>query len=153
MSKHNFRVGETVANADDADGKTYMDHLYVKEDGSAKIRLDTWEDGVIEEEREQRDFVCWLRNRQRAHGALCIPYEMDGTTKPMFPDFLIVRRDPREDLIPGKVHDDLREAGVVILIRFSENILLQIAVSLPECVLNINIRCIDLIHHYSYVTK
>ena len=109
VSKHNFRVGETVANADDADGKTYMDHLYVKEDGSAKIRLDTWEDGVIEEEREQRDFVCWLRNRQRAHGALCIPYEMDGTTKPMFPDFLIVRRDPRAE--SGYVFDILEPHG------------------------------------------
>ena len=95
VSKHNFRVGETVANADDAGGKAYVDHLYVGDDGSARIRLDSWEDGVIEEEEEARDFVCWLRNRQRAQGSLCIPYEMNGTTKPMFPDFLIVRRDHR----------------------------------------------------------
>lgn len=109
VSKHNFRVGETVANADDADGKIYVDHLYVKEDGSAKIRLDTWEEGVIEEEREQRDFVCWLRNRQRAQGALCIPYEIDGTTKPMFPDFVIVRSDPRAE--SGYVFDILEPHG------------------------------------------
>ena len=40
----------------------------------------------------------------------------------------IIRSDPRENLIPGKVHDDLWKAGVVVFIRFAQDILRQIAV-------------------------
>ena len=93
VSEHVFTLGQTIGNGADADGKRYANHLYVDESGVATIKLNSWEDGVIEEESEREDFVCWLRNVPRASWALRIPYEVEGVWKPMFPDFLIVRRD------------------------------------------------------------
>ena len=61
----------------------------------ATLKLNTWESGVIEEEEKRSDFVCWIRNPSRGSWALCIPYEMDGETKPAFPDFLVIRKDER----------------------------------------------------------
>jgi type III restriction enzyme len=37
--------------------------------------------------------VGWLRNIDRKPWALCVPYEIDGEDRPMYPDFLIVRSD------------------------------------------------------------
>jgi len=94
VSKHNFRLPETIQIPHDADGKEYRDHLFVSEEtGKAKLKLNTWEAGVIEEEERRDDFVCWIRNPSRGSWALCIPYENDNETKPTYPDFIIVRRD------------------------------------------------------------
>ena len=68
-------------------------HLFVDDSGTALINLNGWERKVIAEEEQQEDFVCWLRNPSRGSWALCIPYEIDGETKPTYPDFLIIRRD------------------------------------------------------------
>ena len=94
VSKHNFRLPETIQIPHDADGKEYRDHLFVSEEtGAAKLKLNTWEAGVIEEEEKRDDFVCWIRNPSRGSWALCIPYENDNETKPTYPDFIIVRMD------------------------------------------------------------
>lgn len=93
VSKHSFSLPESISIRVDEDGKEYADHLYADEKGFAKIKLNTWEAGVLEEEAKRPDFVCWLRNPSQARWALCIPYEIDGVTKPMYPDFLIVRQD------------------------------------------------------------
>ncbi len=55
--------------------------------------MNNWEEGVLEEEQEQSDYVCWLRNPPRKPWSLCIPYEMGGEQKPAYPDFLIIRKD------------------------------------------------------------
>ena len=94
VSKHSFMLGQTIGNGADSGGKRYVNHLYVDDNGVATIRLNTWEEGVVEEEEGRSDFVCWLRNVSRASWALKIPYEVDGVVKPMYPDFIIVRRDP-----------------------------------------------------------
>ena len=94
VSKHNFRLPETIQVPHESGGKEYRDHLFVSEDtGMAKLKLNPWEFGVLEEEQERKDFVCWIRNPSRASWALCIPYEIDGETKPTYPDFIIVRTD------------------------------------------------------------
>lgn len=94
VSKHSFRLPETVRVPDDAEGKEYRDHLFVDEKtGMAKIKLNGWESDLIEEEQQNLDFVCWLRNPSRQSWALCLPYVINGETKPMYPDFLIIRRD------------------------------------------------------------
>ena len=94
VSKHNFRLPETIQIPHDADGKEYRDHLFVSEEtGAAKLKLNTWEAGVIEEEEKRDDFVCWIRNPSRGSWALCIPYENDNEMKPTYPDFIIVRKD------------------------------------------------------------
>ncbi|WP_405756188.1 DEAD/DEAH box helicase [Anaerovibrio slackiae] len=94
VSKHNFRLPETIQVPHEDGGKEYRNHLFVSDiTGYAKMKLNTWETGVIEEEEKQTDFVCWIRNPSRGSWALCIPYEIDGETRPTFPDFIVVRKD------------------------------------------------------------
>lgn len=94
VSKHNFRLPETIQVAHEDGGKEYSDHLFVNGDtGTAVMKLNGWEEGVITEEEKNPDFVCWLRNPSRKSWSLCIPYEMDNETKPAYPDFIIVRKD------------------------------------------------------------
>ncbi|MEG1256390.1 DEAD/DEAH box helicase family protein [Clostridium sp.] len=96
VSKHNFRLPETIQVPHEDGGKEYNNHLFVNDiTGIAKLKLNTWEAGVIEEEEKRDDFVCWIRNPSRASWALCIPYEIDNETKPTFPDFIVVRKDER----------------------------------------------------------
>lgn len=100
VSKHNFRLPETLRAKQDKDGKEYENHLFVNETtGTATIKLNSWEEGVIEEESIQKDFVCWLRNPPREQWSLCIPYEINDETKPTYPDFIIIRSDPKFDYL------------------------------------------------------
>ena len=59
----------------------------------------TYLEGIIAEESQRADFVCWLRNPPREKWSLCIPNEMSGETKATYPDFLVVRSDPALDYI------------------------------------------------------
>lgn len=94
VSKHNFRLPETIQVPHEVGGKEYRNHLFVSDiTGVATMKLNTWEAGVIEEEEKREDFVCWIRNHSRGSWALCIPYEIDGEIKPTYPDFIIVRKD------------------------------------------------------------
>ena len=71
VSKYNFSLPATISMPHDANGKEYSDHLFVDETkGTATIKLDGWEEGVLKEEQCRKDFVCWLRNRQRATWSL-----------------------------------------------------------------------------------
>lgn len=82
-----------------ADGNIYYKHLYIDGDGTARIKLNTWEDDVIKEESARPDFVCWVRNPAKAAWALTVPYKMGNDSKPMYPDFLIIRSDPDTDYV------------------------------------------------------
>ena len=94
VSKHNFRLPETIQVIHEDGGKEYSNHLFVNANtGIAVMKLNGWEEGVIAEEAKNPDFVCWLRNPSRKSWSLCIPYEMDNETKPAYPDFIIVRKD------------------------------------------------------------
>lgn len=110
ISKHNFRLPETIRVPHETEGELYGDHLFVDDSGTALIKLNGWERKVIEEEQKQEDFVCWLRNPSRGSWALCIPYEMDGEKKPTYPDFLIIRRDGSEYVVDIlEPHDPTRQ--------------------------------------------
>ena len=75
-----------------------------KRTGTARIKLNGWEEGVLHEEQQQNDFVCWLRNSPRASWAMCIPYKSeDNETHLLYPDFLIVR------LVDGEYIVDILE--------------------------------------------
>ena len=94
VSKHNFRLPETIQVPHEVGGREYRNHLFISDiTGVATMKLNTWEAGVIEEEEKREDFVCWIRNPSRGSWALCIPYEIDGEIKPTYPDFIIVRKD------------------------------------------------------------
>ena len=96
VSKHNFRLPETIQVPHEAGGKEYCDHLFVSDiTGTAKLKLNGWEADLIAEEEKRPDFVCWIRNPSRGSWALCIPYEIDGEIKPTYPDFIVVRKDDR----------------------------------------------------------
>lgn len=110
VSKHNFRLPETIRVPHEVEGKLYSNHLFVDDSGTALINLNGWERKVIAEEEQQEDFVCWLRNPSRGSWALCIPYEIDGETKPTYPDFLIIRRDGSEYVVDIlEPHDPTRQ--------------------------------------------
>ena len=94
VSKHNFSLPETISVRLEEGGKEYTKHLFADENGIAKIKLNSWEEGVLDEESKAGDFECWIRNPSKGSWSLCIPYEMDNEIRSAFPDFLIVRRDP-----------------------------------------------------------
>lgn len=93
VSDHNFSIPEIYSKRAEENGQVYTDHLLADPDGKAIIKLNNWEEGVLREEQKQNDYVCWLRNPARQVWALCIPYEIDGETKAMYPDFMIIRQD------------------------------------------------------------
>ena len=95
VSEHSFRLPEQIRPIVDPDGEKYYNHFFVNEDtGYAKIKLDTWEKAVIEEESKRSDFVCWLRNPSTEKWALCLRRFEGGVVKRFFPDFLIIRNEP-----------------------------------------------------------
>jgi len=93
VSAHIFMLPETINCEHSTNGRVYSNHLFVDNSGVARIALNNWEQGVLDEEAARPDFVCWLRNPPRKPWSLCIPYEKDGITKPAYPDFLVVRKD------------------------------------------------------------
>lgn len=110
VSKHNFRLPETIRVPHEMEGVLYRNHLFVDDSGTALINLNGWERKVIAEEEQHEDFVCWLRNPSRGSWALCIPYEIDGEKKPTYPDFLIIRRDGSDYVVDIlEPHDPTRQ--------------------------------------------
>ena len=94
ISKHNFALPETISARVEVNGTEFYDHLFANPAGTARIKLNNWELAVLAEEQKRSDYVCWLRNPPSQSWSLCIPYEMDGNCRKMYPDFIIVRKDP-----------------------------------------------------------
>lgn len=91
VSAHSFRLPEQIRPIVDRDGEKYYNHFFVNEEvGYAKIKLDSWEKAVIDEESQRSDFVCWIRNPSRGCG-LCLQRNENGIIKGFYPDFLIIR--------------------------------------------------------------
>lgn len=80
-------------DANDPAYRRYAHHLYIDATGHFVAPLNSWEHAVIEAEIARDDVIGWLRNVERKPWALALPYEMGGEVKPMFPDFLVVRRE------------------------------------------------------------
>ena len=94
ISKHNFRLPETISIERSNVGEAYTDHLFVDNaTGKAVINLNNWEKAVLQAERSRSDYICWLRNPPRKSWSLCIPYEQNAEKQSMYPDFLIIRKD------------------------------------------------------------
>lgn len=95
ISEHNYSLPFDIQIPADPDGTPCNDHLFVNKLGVAQIKLNGWENGVLNEERKRPDYICWLRNPSRDKPwALKIPYKMGNENKPAYPDFIIVRKDP-----------------------------------------------------------
>lgn len=93
VSKHLFRLPETINVDLDNDGDTCTDHLFVNAEGTATFKLKGWEPLTLDEERKHPQYVCWLRNQDRKPWALCIPYECGNEIKRFYPDFIVVRSE------------------------------------------------------------
>ena len=93
VSEHNFRLPENINVSLETNGKKYKKHLFVDSNCEATFRLNGWEEALLKEEMEREDFVCWLRNPSRKPWALCMPYEMNGQVRAMYPDFIVIRKD------------------------------------------------------------
>lgn len=94
VSKHNFHLPAKVDVLREDGGEEFSDHLFVNKRGTACIKLNGWERGVLEEERRRRDFLCWLRNPPRASWSLCVPYTDEANeTRGFYPDLIIIRRE------------------------------------------------------------
>ena len=93
VSAHSFHLPEQIRPIVDQDGEKYYNHFFVNEDtGCAKIKLDTWEKAVIDEEVQRPDFVCWIRNPASSKSwGLCLQRLENGIVKGFYPDFLIIR--------------------------------------------------------------
>ena len=91
VSAHSFHLPEQIRPIVDQDGEKYYNHFFVNEEvGYAKIKLDSWEKAVINEESKRPDFVCWIRNPSKGWG-LCLQRLENGVVKGFYPDFLIIR--------------------------------------------------------------
>ncbi len=91
VSAHSFHLPEQIRPIVDQDGEKYYNHFFVNEEvGYAKIKLDSWEKAVIDEEEKRPDFVCWIRNPSKGWG-LCLKRFENGAAKGFYPDFLIIR--------------------------------------------------------------
>jgi len=101
----------------------YQDHLYCTEEDTFSTFLNSWENGVVNEELAN-GAVCWLRNLDRKRWSLEIPYEMSGVITSMFPDLLIVRaKDGQYVFDVLEPHDPSRKDNwpkAVGLARFAE---------------------------------
>lgn len=96
VSERNLRLPEQFYESilDDKDGTTFDNHLFLNSEGIARIKLNNWELDIINEEQQRDDFVFWFRNPSRKPSSLTIPYFNGKHSKPMYPDFLIIRKDP-----------------------------------------------------------
>lgn len=83
---------DLVVTNKNPEGQTYNDHLYCDGTGNAVFKLDTWEVDVLDAERQKDGFVCWLRNIPNKESSLCIQYKSGTELKPLFPDFIVVRK-------------------------------------------------------------
>lgn len=98
VSEYPLNLPATIELKKDEDGIVYTDHLYADAEGKAQIKLNSWEQPVLKAEQANPDFVCWLRNLDRKPWSLTIPYTLNNDVKPMYPDFLIVRKSG-DDLV------------------------------------------------------
>ena len=93
VSQKSFHLPDYISVQSNEDGTSFSDHLFVDEaTGTATFKLTSWEDKTLKEEQHRNGFVTWLRNPARSSWALCIPYVMNNENKPMYPDFIIVRK-------------------------------------------------------------
>jgi len=83
---------DLIVTSKNPEGQTYNDHLYCDGAGNSVFKLNTWEEDVLLAERQKEGFVCWLRNIPNKESSLCIQYKSGAELKPLFPDFIVVRK-------------------------------------------------------------
>ena len=75
-----------------SDAVEWIKHVYLADDGKYYSSLNSWEKKVMEAELAQNNVIGWLLNETRKPWSFAIPYEYNGAVQPMFPDFLVIRK-------------------------------------------------------------
>ncbi|HKO99501.1 MAG TPA: DEAD/DEAH box helicase family protein [Pyrinomonadaceae bacterium] len=71
----------------------WQKHLLIDEkSGKFGAKFNSWETSVLKDELAKEEVVGWFRNVPRKSWAVCVPYEMHGTYKPFYPDFIVFRK-------------------------------------------------------------
>lgn len=104
----------------------YPKHTYVDADGEFHGVFNTWEQAVLDAELGRDDVIGWMRNVDRKDWALQIPYrETTGVWRPLYPDFLVFRKDGDRFVVDIlDPHDPTRQDAVPKakgLAEFAEN--------------------------------
>jgi type III restriction enzyme len=74
-------------------GEDWPLHLFSRDDDMASLHFgSSWETAVLHEELKDLSIVAWLRNPPRKDWSLRVPYQDGATTRPMYPDILLVRQ-------------------------------------------------------------
>lgn len=108
----------------EVDGAANWDnHLYVDASGEFQVKLNGWETATLD--AVSGEAAGWLRNTPRKPWALCIPYNLKGDIRPLYPDLLVFRRDDGRILVdlydphdPGRDDAAPKAAG---LARYAED--------------------------------
>lgn len=80
--------------------KRWTEHVYVDEAGLYPSKLNKWETKVIEQQLAKKgEVVAWLRNPPRKPWSLTIPYSQGGEEHPQYPDFLVLRRTRKGQIV------------------------------------------------------
>jgi type III restriction enzyme len=74
-------------------------HMYVGPKGEFSAKFNASEAEVVSRLLKRRDIIGWLRNMDRKPWALCVPYEVDGEDRAMYPDFLAARKDGKRTVV------------------------------------------------------
>jgi len=75
--------------------RVWSHHLYADTRGEFRVKLNSWEKAVLDEELKRPGFVGWLRNVDRKEWSIAVPYDYRGV-RPFYPDFVIIRREDGE---------------------------------------------------------
>ncbi len=104
-----WRFQETIDFRRDPNEPLWANHLYVEADSTFRTTMTSWEAGVLIDEMKRDDFATWLRNVDRKPWSLEVPYQVDGTWRPMYPDMLIIRQVGTDFVFDVlEPHDDSR---------------------------------------------
>ena len=88
-----YQIPDTIDFPVYPGGKLYPNHLFTNKDGSPTvISLNVWEEDVVAEESERKDFVSWIRFIDRKNWSICIPYKNKGVVTATYPDLMIIRK-------------------------------------------------------------
>lgn len=90
---HDLLLPDVISISKPEGSTAYTDHLYCNDEGNALLKLNPWEEKTLMEERKDPNFVCWVRNLSKREEFLCIQYERNGKILPMFPDFIVVKKN------------------------------------------------------------